>query len=94
MPIGPVFLGWVQDHQEAREIYRSVRNFESDRSLAKELHAPWTIPPGEWEEKVRANIQRGWPVDYVDRQYIPPDWNKVYPFRRCGAPKAWRHTPI
>jgi hypothetical protein len=40
MPIGPVFLGWVQDHQEARAIHRSALNFQSDRSLAKELDVP------------------------------------------------------
>jgi hypothetical protein len=84
MPVGPVFLGWVQDHQEAREIHRSVRNFLSDRSLAKELGAPWAIPVGEWEEEVRAKLERGHPVDYIDRKYIPPDWNKVYPL--VGGP--------
>ena len=79
MPIEGVFLGWVQHHQEAREIYRCARNFLSDRSLAKELGVPWAIPVGEWEEEVRAKLARGWPVDYLDRKYIPPDWNKVYP---------------
>jgi hypothetical protein len=79
MPIEGVFLGWVQHHQEAREIYRCARNFLSDRSLAKELGVPWAIPVGEWEEEVRAKLERGWPVDYLDRKYIPPDWNKVYP---------------
>ena len=33
MPIEPVFLGWIQDHKEAREIYRSADNFHSDRRL-------------------------------------------------------------
>jgi hypothetical protein len=28
---------------------------------------------------VRAKLQRGWPLDYLDRKYIAPDWNKVYP---------------
>jgi hypothetical protein len=37
MPIGPVFLGWVKDHAEARAIYRSVRNFRCDRQLAIEV---------------------------------------------------------
>jgi terminase small subunit-like protein len=35
MPIGAVFLGWVEDHPEARAIYRSVDNFRSDRELGK-----------------------------------------------------------
>ena len=39
MPIEPVFLGWIQDHKEAREIYRSADNFYSDRRLVKELLA-------------------------------------------------------
>jgi hypothetical protein len=79
MPIEPVFLGWVQHHQEAREIYRCACNFQSDRSLAKQLDAPWMFSVGEWEEEVRAKLERGWPLDYLDRKYIPPDWNKVYP---------------
>jgi hypothetical protein len=88
MPIGPVFLGWVQDHQEAREIYRSVRNFQSDRELAKELAVPATLTHvSEWEEQVRANCQRGWRADWIERKYIPPDWNKVYPL--LGGPPVW-----
>jgi len=41
MPIKDVFLWWIHDHPEARAIHRSVRNFESDRELAKELRVPW-----------------------------------------------------
>ena len=37
MPRDVVFLGWIQDHQEARAIYRSLQNFQSDRLLAKVL---------------------------------------------------------
>jgi hypothetical protein len=87
MPIGPVFLGWVQDHQEARAIHRSALNFQSDRSLAKELNVPWATCIAEWEEQVRANCERGWPADYIERKYIPPDWNKVYPL--LGRPPVW-----
>ena len=87
MPIGPMFLGWVQDHQEAREIYRSVRNLKTDRALAKELGLVLPIPSSEWEEQVRANLDRGWPADWIDRKYIGPDWNKVYP--EIGDPPAW-----
>jgi hypothetical protein len=80
MPIPAVFLGWVQHHQEAREIERCARNFLSDRSLAKEeLGVLWTVSVGDWEQEVRAKLECGWPVDYLDRKYIPPDWNKVYP---------------
>jgi hypothetical protein len=80
MPIPAVFLGWVQHHQEARELDRCARNFRSDRSLAKqELGVLWTVSVGDWEQEVRAKLECGWPVDYLDRKYIPPDWNKVYP---------------
>ncbi len=88
MPIGPVFLGWVQDHQEAREIYRSVRNFQSDRELVKELAVPaMHANVSEWEDQVRANCERGWRADWIERKYIPPDWNKVYP--QVGGPPVW-----
>jgi hypothetical protein len=80
MPIPAVFLGWVQHHQEAREIDRCARNFLSDRSLAKkELGVLWTVSVGDWEQEVRAKLESGLPVDYLDRKYTPPDWNKVYP---------------
>jgi hypothetical protein len=80
MPIPAVFLGWVQHHQEAREIDRCARNFRSDRSLAKkELGVPWIVSVGDWSQEVRAKLESGLPVDYIDRKYIPPDWNKVYP---------------
>jgi hypothetical protein len=58
MPIEPVLQGWVQDHPEARAIYRSVHNFRSDRELAKKLAVfPARPTVTEWEEDVRA---AGW----------------------------------
>jgi hypothetical protein len=88
MPIAPIFLDWVQQHQEAREIYRSACNFKSDRKLAKEeLHVPWPYSVGEWEKEVRARLELGYPVDYIDRKYILPDWNKVYLL--IGGPPVW-----
>ena len=86
MPLGPGFLGWIQDHKEAREIDRSMGNFRSDRALAKALGTPLLVGISEWEEQVRANIQRGWPADYIDRGYLPPDWSKVFPI--IGGPPA------
>src|ERR1700738_2970544 len=59
MPRDVVFLGWIQDHKEAREIYRSSQNFKFDRSLAKELGTVLVVSTGEWLEQVRTNIQRG-----------------------------------
>jgi hypothetical protein len=88
MPIGPVFLGWIQDHKEAREIYQSSQNLALDRILSKELGIAATPTNGsEWEEQVRANIERGWPADSIARKYIPPDWSKVYPL--LGDPPVW-----
>ena len=87
MPIGPVFQGWVEDHEEARAIYRSMENFESDRKLAKVLRVPMDARVSDWEARVRANCERGWPADSRERQYIRPDWNKVYPL--LGGPPVW-----
>jgi hypothetical protein len=79
MPIEPVFLGWVQDHKEAREIHRSADNFHSDRRLVRELEVFWLVSVSEWEEQVRVNLERGWRADWIDRKYIPPDWSKCTP---------------
>ena len=79
MPRDAVFLGWVQDHKEAREIYRSLQNFKSDRTLGEKTRQVLVVSTGEWQEQVRANCERGWPADYIDRGYIPPDWSKVFP---------------
>jgi Bacteriophage Sf6, terminase small subunit-like len=84
MPIGPMFLGWVQDHEEAREIHRSADNFHFDRRLAKHLEVCLLVSVSEWEGQVRANLERGWRADWIDRKYIPPDWSKVY--RLIGGP--------
>ena len=87
MPIAPMFLGWVQDQQEAREIYRSKCNFISDQILSKELDLRVATTPSEWEEQVRSNIVHGWQADWIGRKYIPPDWSKVYP--SLGEPPVW-----
>src|SRR5262249_51474295 len=88
MPIGPVFLAWVEDDPEARAIYRSTHNFRSDRELAKKLAVfPARVNVAEWEEQVRANCERGWPADWIERKYVPPDWKKVYPL--LGDPPVW-----
>jgi hypothetical protein len=88
MPVEPVFLGWVQDHPEAREIYNCACNFKSDRKLAKDLNIPSAIgPSSEWAEEVYANLEQGCAVDYVDRKWMPPDWDSVYPL--IGFPPVW-----
>jgi hypothetical protein len=92
MPIAPVCMGWVEDHQEARAIYRSVHNFRSDREVAKQLAVfPARATVSEWEEDVRANCERGWPADWIERKYVPPDWNKVYPLL---GPPVWSTEDI
>jgi len=65
-----------------------VHNFTSDRQLGKQLRVlPTRATIATWEEEVRANCERGWPADSVDRQYIRPDWSKVYPL--VGGPPVW-----
>jgi hypothetical protein len=79
MPVALVFLDWHKEHKEAREIYRAMENFRSDRTVGKEFGVPLPVSIGEWAEQVRANCERGWPADWIDREYIRPDWSKVYP---------------
>src|SRR5262249_46494123 len=72
---------------------RSVHNFGSDRELAKEVGVfPARATVGEWEEQVRANCERGWRADWIERKYTPPDWNKVYP--KLGGPPVWSTEDI
>jgi hypothetical protein len=62
-----------------------------DRGLAREVgDMPDSI--AEWEERVRANCERGWPGDWIERKYTPPDWKKVY--RQLGGPPVWSTEDI
>jgi hypothetical protein len=64
-----------------------------DRGLAKQLAVfPARATVAEWEERVRDNCERGWPADWIERKYIPPDWNKVYPL--LGGPPVWSTEDI
>src|SRR5258707_1984785 len=86
MPIGPFFLGWVQNHKEARKIYRFF--FLMIRRPPRSTLFPYTtLSRSEWEEQVRANLERGWRADWIDRKYIPPDWSKENPLIR-GPPEG------
>jgi hypothetical protein len=88
MPRGGVFMGWIEDHREAREIYQSSQNVAVDRILFGQLGIAATPTNGnEWAQQVRANIECGWPADSTARKYIPPDWSKVYPL--VGDPPVW-----
>jgi hypothetical protein len=90
MPIGPVFLGWIQDHKEAREIYQSSQNVAVDRMLSEELGI--ATPPtdgSEWEEQVRANIERGWPADYIEQKIHPTRLEQGVPVG--GRPAGVEH---
>jgi hypothetical protein len=84
MPPPQVYLMWIQDHREAREIDRAMMHFRYDRARAKELNVFMVFSTREWAEQVRDNCNYGWPADRIDRGYIPPDWSKVYP--TVGAP--------
>jgi hypothetical protein len=87
MPTVQLFLAWVDDHEEAREVYHCARHFKSRWELGLEhKHLP-DLTIGDWERVVREKLERGYPLDYRQRKYIPPDWNKVYP--RIGGPAVW-----
>jgi hypothetical protein len=88
MPIAEMFFDWVREHQEAREICRSVLDLATVRGVAKRLGLDLFIWSSDWEEQVRLNLERGFPGDWIDRKYIPPDWRKVYP--SVGQPPVWR----
>jgi hypothetical protein len=87
MPPAPIFLKWIQENPEGRAIHRCAMNFISDRTLANTLDVPFDYSAGDWANAVRAKLERGHPIDYIDRPYIPPDWTKVYPL--IGDPPVW-----
>jgi hypothetical protein len=80
-------MKWVQENPEGRAIYRCAMNFISDRALAKTLDVPFDYSARDWANAVRAKLELGHPVDYIDRPYTPPDWNKVYLL--IGDPPVW-----
>jgi hypothetical protein len=86
MPIPLVFYGWVQNHPEARAIFHCAGAFKADGMMAREVSKFLDVSPREWEEEVRARLERGDALDYVE-QKIPIDWNKVYVL--AGAPPVW-----
>jgi hypothetical protein len=87
MPTAPIFLKWVQENPEGRAIHRCATNFISDRTLANTLDVPFDYTAGDWANAIRAKLERGHPVDYIDRPFVPPDWDKVYPL--IGYPPVW-----
>jgi hypothetical protein len=87
MPPAPLVPTWVQEHPEARALYHSACAWKGDGMLAKEAGEVFPVHPEEWEKAVRARLEQGYPLDYRARQYIPPDWNKVYP--SVGDPPVW-----
>jgi hypothetical protein len=89
MPPACVFRGWIEDHKEGRAIYRSACDLKDGRTLAKVLDLPpRLIDSRDWADDVRANLKRGWPADWNEREYIPPDWSKMYP-KLGGGPPVW-----
>jgi hypothetical protein len=88
MPFPPVLRGWMENHPEAMAIYRSACNFKGSRELTRDLDLPpRPIPSSEWADDVRAKLDRGWPADWNERKFIPPDWSKVYGL--VGQPPVW-----
>jgi hypothetical protein len=87
MPPACVFRGWIEDHKEARAIYRSACDLKDGRTLAKVLDLPpRLIDSRDWAEDIRAKLTRGWPADWNERKYIPSDWSKAYPKLGSGPP--------
>jgi hypothetical protein len=86
MPIRVVFLSWIEHHKEAHEIYKSMRDFESFWSLGERLDLGRRTTSSDWEDQVRCNLRRGWPADWKERKYLPPDWAKVYPVLGSSPP--------
>jgi hypothetical protein len=87
MPIPLVFYDWVEKHPEARAIFHSAGAFKADRMLGREVGQPLEISPRDWEDEVRARLDRGDALDYVELKTIRIDWNKVYVL--AGAPAVW-----
>jgi hypothetical protein len=88
MPLPPVVRGWIEHHQEARQIYRSACDLLDHRKLTRDLGlGPRWFTNSDWADQVRANCDRGWPADWQERKYIPPDWSKVY--LSVGGPPVW-----
>ena len=74
---------WVLERVYGRTAEGGQAKFQFGM-LSEELGLPAPTTGSEWEEQVRANVERGWPADWIDRKYIPPDWSKVYPL--IGGP--------
>jgi hypothetical protein len=87
MPLPLVFYDWVQNHPEARAIFHCAGAFKTDRMLGKEVGKHLDISLAEWEQEVRARLEGGDALDYVERKIIRIDWNKVYAL--AGEPPVW-----
>jgi hypothetical protein len=87
MPIPLVFYGWAENHPEARAIFHCAGAFKADRMMAREVGKPLDISPRDWEYEVRARLERGDALDYVERKISRIDWDKVYVL--AGAPAVW-----
>jgi hypothetical protein len=74
---------WVLERVYGRTAEGGQAKFQFGM-LSEELGLPAPTTGSEWEEQVRANLERGWPADWIDRKYVPPDWSKVYP--EIGGP--------
>jgi hypothetical protein len=87
MPVPLVFYGWVENHPEGRAIFHCAGAFKADRMMAREVAQFLEISPRDWENEVRARLERGDALDYVERKVIRIDWNKVYVL--AGNPAVW-----
>jgi hypothetical protein len=88
MPAAQCFLSQVQNNEEARAIWECALKFKSDRGLAKELNVPMDYGLKDWSNAVYDKLEHGYSLsNYLDQQYIMPDWKKLYPL--VGEPPVW-----
>jgi hypothetical protein len=78
MPPALLVAQWVQTHPEARAIFQCAGAFDLERRLGKEAGEPYPLGLSDWLQEVRARLELGHALDYVERKTFAIDWNKVY----------------
>jgi hypothetical protein len=95
MPIAGVFLAWIQDHPEARAIYRSVQNFEAIAGWRKNWVSLWMITSVNGSTEFVPIASAAGHRTIWSENTSHPIGAKCTPWwagRRCGAPKTSRPT--
>jgi hypothetical protein len=88
MPLAQCVVSWVENNEEASDIWNCARKFESDRVLAKGLGVQMDCGVSDWADAVYDKLEHGYSLNNYQRQaYIMPDWKKIY--SRVGDPPVW-----